>query len=192
MARLRTPKRHLHLGTPYDRRATEAFTREPFPFCAQFTGNPGSLVNGSPGALSSVTWTPNTNPIYDPYFMITPATTTIRIPWDGFYDFWMVWNVADNVATTESFACIPQSAPASDSGYGAPSFSNIVGTQTKLLTQGTSTLDTNFMCVYRGVELHANDLVRFQARVWGTQTLTATTVTAAEFHWVAPIPVKRK
>lgn len=186
--------RHLHLESirGLDKYILEFFSRqiENDPYC-QCTGDPGSIASGSPGAFSYVTWTPNSNPVYDTHNMVTGApTATIRIPQDGLYDIWLKWAIADNVASATSLSSILQFANTSDTGIASPSWSTLPGGQSKTLATGTSTVDTSFMCLYRGNEFHANDLARVGVQIYGSQTLTATTVAIAEFRYIRPLPEK--
>ncbi len=158
------------------------------PVCVGATGDPGTIPSGGPGALTAVTWTPNPNPLYDASLFITPGpTAAIRIPVDGFYDFYLKWGIADDVSVVESFACVLEVAATSSTGFGAISYTATNLTQSKLLSQAP-TVDRHMMCLYRGVLASANDLVRFRVQVYGTQALTNTTVTGMEFRQTYPVP----
>lgn len=162
-----------------------------WPVCVGAVGNPGNIASGVPGALSTVLWQPANTLLRDQYSFIGPtATENIRIPFDGYYDFWMDWQILDVPAANEELEIRLESAPTSDSGFAAPVFTEVQPRFTKTFFS-TKSLDNHFFILHRGVELHANDLVRFRVRVNGGTTFTTTTVITSEFRFTYPIPNQR-
>jgi hypothetical protein len=162
------------------------------PVCVGATGAPGTIAHGTPGAESTITWT-ILGPIYDSSQMLFGSpTSNIRITIDGFYSFYLFWWSTDNIAANIETRL--QIAPTSDSGFGAPSFAEptldgiVAWRDTVSLGTATSARSGGSM-EFRGVELHANDLVRFQVRQDNATTdLTGTNVLTSEFRFLYPIP----
>jgi len=192
------PKHSLprHITTTHrdrDWQEVERFSRsvQDYPVCTTITGDPGAIASGSPGALSTITWSPPTNPLFDTHNMLGGAATTdVRIPKDGFYSFWMAFRFGDNpINNRTEFVVLFYTAKTSETGYGAPSFSEGPMRCSRTFDGSTHiTADAYFTADFRGVELHQDDLVQFGVKVYGTQTLNAVTVSVAEFRYLFPIP----
>lgn len=166
------------------------------PVCVGATGTGGGLAAGAPGASKVIVWTPNANKLYDAWSMIsgpTNALGNIRIPRDGFYDFWLHFTWTDVFAVRTQLRCFMQKAPTSTSGYAAPVFASIAGMTASLdVPQAGGTFLNNWSCLFRGVELHAHDLVRFQEQQSGTAGFAGISVDAQEFRYLYPIPTGGK
>lgn len=196
MLRHATP-RHIHIPDRSKFTANwneiERFSRgaQNGPFCVGALGDPGTIAAGAPGVLSQVTWQPVTNPLYDLFNIVGPvATKNLRIPIDGFYNFWCIWNVNDNPATTTEIEVRVEVAPTSNSGIGSPVFAQ-AGDRFSKTILSTNSLDRYLTCDWKGIELHANDLLRFSVRINGPVAFTNTDVESSQFEYVAPIPVER-
>ena len=196
MSQLRhTGPRHIHVPDRKEMQANwneiEKFSRgtSNYPFCAMLTGDPGTIASGTPGAASYVTWTANANPLYDLYRMIV-GDTTIRIPSDGFYDFYLDWLIANNsVVVDTEISTFMDTANTSITGYGAVAWTRAVTAPGKFIPANQH-IGLSFFASYAGIELHANDLVRFGIQVYSANNLTAT-VPVARFALESPIPVDR-
>lgn len=158
------------------------------PVCVGAVGNPGTIASGTPGAISYCSWTASSL-LNDRYNMVTNQLdpTYIRIPGDGYYDFYLHWNIADDIHTfTVELQPVMELAITSDAGFGAPSFSTlIIGSTT---TKTSAHIDNRFDNLYRGVELHANNLLRFGIKQYGGTNLVNTTVSQSEFRMTYAIP----
>jgi hypothetical protein len=151
------------------------------------------LAAGAPGANGTYIWQPSALAIYDRYAMVGPvATTQIRIPWDGLYDFtgsilFQTSNAVFEYETTLQFA------PTSDSGFAAPVFANVVnpaGFAVRWYFQNgfaPAVLAPRMTFMTRGVEMHANDIIQLLAQV-SAAALKNTLVENFDIRWVAPIP----
>lgn len=152
------------------------------PVCTGATGTPGTLPGA--GTLETVTWTPNSNTLYDLYGILANApTTTPRIPVDGFYDLWGVIGHDSAAGVLELRVNL---ATTSNTGFGTPVFNLIPPfVVTKTCSAG---IDTRLIYLFRGIELHADDLLQFKMRVIAGAAFTATTILDAEIRFVYPIP----
>lgn len=157
------------------------------PTCVGATGNPGTIASGTPGVASFVSWT-QPSALYDRFNFTGQADATmVRIPVDGFYDFWMMWEVDDDIhGNNIEFKTFMDGANTSSTGIGSPSWSRLItGPSRDFLNEN---IDLYFEALYRGVELHANDVVRFGVQTYTSQTLTTTIITHSEFRFTYPIP----
>lgn len=157
------------------------------PVCTGATGNPGTIANT--GLFVSVIWTQKGS-IYDPFNMVGPTPTEqVRIPLDGFYSFYLHWFSNDNPGGQVNCDVACQLALTSDTGFGAPVWTNpITNYRQSIQFNAAATFDHGQFNLFRGVELHANDLVRFRIRQDGGTNLTTTTVITSEFLFLYPIP----
>lgn len=183
--------RHIHVPDKTQQepnwQEVEKFSRivKNDPVAVSMTGDPGALP--AAGTFTDIVWTANTDPRLDQYHFIT-GTADVRIPIDGYYDFWFTVAILD-VPTANGFLEFRlMRAPTSDSGFGAPVFAAVGSRQSAFLLNGWNQGE-HFMVDSRGLELHANDLLHFQLRILGQAgAFTATTVDAAEFRYSYPIP----
>lgn len=160
------------------------------PACVRAPGDPGVIPAGAPGALVTVVWTPPTNPLRDQALIVGKASTAnLRIPADGYYDFWHLWYIADAIAATTEFEERIEVADTSESGFTTPTFVEPINQarMTKRFAAGVS-LDKNMISLYRGIEMHANDLVRFRVRIDGANSLSSTVVVSSEIKFTYAIP----
>jgi hypothetical protein len=188
-----TLPRHVRLTGPKDVNAQELprFSRSvlDYPVATPLSGDPGTIANT--GATSDVTWSPPSNPLFDTHQMIgASSTVNVRIPVDGFYSFWMPWRFGDTLNARTEFACRMYVATTSDTGFGAISYSEVNKLRCTRTFDGSTHLsvDAYFTAEFRGIELHANDMVKFTANTSSTLTLTSTNITNAEFRYLGPIP----
>lgn len=151
------------------------------------------LTSGAPGAVATYQWQPVTNPIYDQYNICGPvATENLRIPWDGIYDIWGSCAFI-TVASVFEWSSILQSAPTSNSGFGAPVFANtlsIPGSNERNYFQNNlaaPVIAPRISIQHTAVPLFANDMIRYQAQVSSASNKTS----RFEYfvvRWVSPIP----
>lgn len=196
MAHLRhNGPRHIHIP---DRRKDvanwneiERFSRNTsnYPFCVKATGDPGNVPSGAPGAAVNVVWTAPTNPLYDLWHMVIGGNELIRIPQDGFYSFWMNWQSGDNFTAAAAIKTLMDTANTSITGFAAPSWTRYMNIIQDI--PANPGFGRWWNSEFRGIELHANDLVRFGIQVYSTVALSSTIVVQSEFIFESAIPVDR-
>lgn len=177
-------------GNTYDPNwlALERYFNSSLPVCVTSLGDPGTIPAGTPGASSFLTWSPPTNALYDVTNIVgaTP-TINIRIPMDGFYDFFTKWTINDDISTASlEFLPFVDTANTSDTGLSTPSWTRLYTGPSRQFIN--CHIDKHFGVLYRGVEMHANDLLRFGIQIWSPIALNQTTVSRSEFRMVYPIP----
>lgn len=152
-----------------------------------------TLTAGAPGANLAFTFQPTTSPIFDRYNIVgTTATQNLRIPWDGIYDIYGIVLLNPTTQIWE-FATLLQSAPTSDSGFGAPVFANYnnpAGFGYRCYFQNNlaaPTIVPRVTFVHTGLEFHANDLIRYMGQIDAAANQTAQ-LEAFTLRWVSPIP----
>lgn len=151
-----------------------------------------ALPAGAPGAVVTPTFQP-VSAIYDRYFMVGPtAVQFIRIPWDGIYDITIEFQYHDPAQVYE-VQIYAQSATTSDTGFAAPVWNNLNqpnGSLFQMYIQNNVAapkFGQFYNTIWRGIELHANDLIRLQAQQSGVGAAN-TFITFFDVRWAAPIP----
>lgn len=180
--------------------ALERSFNQILPICVTAMGSPGRVTSSSPGPPAYITWQPPSNPLYDVSNIVGPTPTqNLRIPQDGFYDFW--YQIGLTTATTVSggdFAlhCFLETAVTSDSGFTSPTWTRLIDGPSKFFKNDVVALygDNSMQVIYRGIEMHANDLFRMGLNTFVDITgpavadLQNIVVQLSEFRLVYPIP----
>lgn len=175
----------------------ERYFNAQMPVCVTATGDPGTLTSGSPGPTSFITWSPPTNPLYDVSNIIGHnPTTSLRIPLDGFYDFWCLLQLGTPDRGFFAIRSILDTANTSFTGLDTPTWSRRVNGPSQLFDASTNTLDGHsyMEVLYRGIEFHANDLFRIGLNIYADTSgvsvgnITGSVVPFSEFRFTYGIP----
>lgn len=186
--------------------ALERSFNQNLPVCVTAQGFPGPILAGSPGPISYITWTQPTNPLFDVSNIVGPTPTqNLRIPQDGFYDFWYQISVSSStiIGPGGGYALhsVLETATTSDDGqFTTPVFSLLIDGPSKFFLVDTVALngDNSMQVIYRGIEMHANDLFRMGLNMFvdvsgpGVAEITGATVVLSEFRFTYPIPNNQK
>lgn len=168
-----------------------------YPVCVGAFGTCSPILNGTPGAITYITWNPVSPPTQDiSNFIGSTPTQNVRIPVDGFYDFWYM--VVLPGSTTGNFAIRSgmELAITSDTGFLAPVFTSVILGPATNFTSGTAFVGgkLRWEVSYKGSEFHANDLVRFGLNMYNDAgvspgaDITGTVIPYSEFKFSYAIP----
>lgn len=205
------PVRHATVARPLPQRgddydpnwnALQSSQYSSLPVCVTANGTVGTIFAGSPGPNSYITWNPPANPLYDVSNIVGGSPTqNLRIPQDGFYDFWyqLSLTTSTSLPASNGFYALHsflETAITSDSGFASPTWTRLIDGPSKQFRAAEVALfgDNSMQVIYRGIEMHANDLFRIGINMFVDITgpavadLTTAVVQLSEFRLVYAVP----
>lgn len=186
-------------GNQYDSNwnALERYFNAQLPVCVTAQGAIATIPAGSPGAISYITWSPPTNPLYDTSNIVGPsATTNLRIPLDGFYDIYYLLQLGASASGSFAIKSVLDVATTANDGYTTPTWGRVVNGPSSFFESNVLSTDGDmyFPVLYRGIEFHANNLFRIGINMFADASgppvaaITSSVVPLSEFRFAYGIP----